>query len=54
MSLATSSTRPEAPRLRRNSARLPSPGVRSQYSPDYYGAFVFDPDGNKIEAVVEH
>jgi len=28
------------------------PGLRSQYSEDYYGAFVFDPDGNKIEAVV--
>ena len=28
-----------------------SPGLRQQYSPDYYGAFVFDPDGNNIEAV---
>jgi catechol 2,3-dioxygenase-like lactoylglutathione lyase family enzyme len=27
------------------------PGLRKQYSPTYYGAFVFDPDGNKIEAV---
>ena len=27
------------------------PGVREQYHPDYYGAFVFDPDGNNIEAV---
>jgi catechol 2,3-dioxygenase-like lactoylglutathione lyase family enzyme len=27
------------------------PGLRSEYSPDYYGAFVRDPDGNKIEAV---
>ena|SRR5882724_674034 len=27
------------------------PGLRPQYSPTYYGAFVFDPDGNKIEAV---
>ncbi|MDR3571666.1 MAG: VOC family protein [Candidatus Pacebacteria bacterium] len=27
------------------------PGVRKDYSPDYYAAFVFDPDGNNIEAV---
>ena len=27
------------------------PGLRPQYHPDYYGAFVFDPDGNNIEAV---
>jgi catechol 2,3-dioxygenase-like lactoylglutathione lyase family enzyme len=26
------------------------PGLRPQYHPDYYGAFVFDPDGNNIEA----
>jgi catechol 2,3-dioxygenase-like lactoylglutathione lyase family enzyme len=29
-----------------------APGPRPEYSADYYGAFVFDPDGNKIEAVV--
>jgi catechol 2,3-dioxygenase-like lactoylglutathione lyase family enzyme len=28
-----------------------APGVRPHYGPDYYGAFVRDPDGNKIEAV---
>ena len=28
-----------------------APGLRTQYSPTYYGAFVLDPDGNKIEAV---
>jgi len=28
------------------------PGVRPQYSPGYYGAFVLDPDGLNIEAVV--
>jgi catechol 2,3-dioxygenase-like lactoylglutathione lyase family enzyme len=28
-----------------------APGVRAVYHPDYYGAFVFDPDGNNIEAV---
>ena len=27
------------------------PGLRPQYHPDYYGAFVYDPDGNNIEAV---
>ncbi len=28
-----------------------APGLRSHYHPDYYGAFVLDPDGNNIEAV---
>jgi catechol 2,3-dioxygenase-like lactoylglutathione lyase family enzyme len=28
-----------------------APGLRPQYSATYYGAFVLDPDGNKIEAV---
>ena len=28
-----------------------APGLRPDYHPDYYGAFVFDPDGNNIEAV---
>jgi catechol 2,3-dioxygenase-like lactoylglutathione lyase family enzyme len=27
------------------------PGIRAQYHPDYYGAYVLDPDGNNIEAV---
>ncbi|WP_409202332.1 VOC family protein [Suttonella sp. R2A3] len=27
------------------------PGVREIYHPDYYGAFVLDPDGHNIEAV---
>lgn len=27
------------------------PGIREYYHPDYYGAFVLDPDGNNIEAV---
>jgi catechol 2,3-dioxygenase-like lactoylglutathione lyase family enzyme len=27
------------------------PGLRAQYHPAYYGAFVLDPDGNNIEAV---
>ena len=28
-----------------------APGLRPEYHPHYYGAFVFDPDGNNIEAV---
>lgn len=27
------------------------PGLRPQYHPNYYAAFVFDPDGHNIEAV---
>lgn len=28
-----------------------APDVRAQYAPDYYAAYVLDPDGNNIEAV---
>jgi catechol 2,3-dioxygenase-like lactoylglutathione lyase family enzyme len=28
-----------------------APGVREMYHPNYYGAYVLDPDGNNIEAV---
>ena len=28
-----------------------APGLRPHYDPDYYGAFVLDPDGHNIEAV---
>jgi catechol 2,3-dioxygenase-like lactoylglutathione lyase family enzyme len=28
-----------------------APGARPDYSPDYYAAFLFDPDGNNVEAV---
>lgn len=27
------------------------PGIRAHYHPDYYGAFIIDPDGNNVEAV---
>jgi catechol 2,3-dioxygenase-like lactoylglutathione lyase family enzyme len=27
------------------------PGLRPNYSPDYYAAFVYDPDGHNVEAV---
>ena len=32
-------------------ARQRRAGLRPQYHPGYYGAFVFDPDGNNVEAV---
>jgi catechol 2,3-dioxygenase-like lactoylglutathione lyase family enzyme len=28
-----------------------APGIRPNYHPNYYGAFVLDPDGHNIEAV---
>jgi catechol 2,3-dioxygenase-like lactoylglutathione lyase family enzyme len=28
-----------------------APGVRADYSPKYYAAFLVDPDGNNVEAV---
>jgi catechol 2,3-dioxygenase-like lactoylglutathione lyase family enzyme len=27
------------------------PGMRAQYDPNYYAAFVYDPDGNNVEVV---
>lgn len=27
------------------------PGLRTEYSPSYYAAFLLDPDGNNVEAV---
>ena len=27
------------------------PGLRADYSPTYYAAFLLDPDGNNVEAV---
>ena len=29
------------------------PGLREDYHPNYYGAFVIDPDGHNIEAVCQ-
>lgn len=29
-----------------------APGMRPQYHPRYYGAFVLDPDGHNVEAVI--
>lgn len=28
-----------------------APGIRAHYADDYYAAFVYDPDGHKIEAL---
>lgn len=28
-----------------------SPGIRKQYAPNYYAAFVHDPDGHNVEVV---
>jgi catechol 2,3-dioxygenase-like lactoylglutathione lyase family enzyme len=28
-----------------------APGIRKDYSPTYYAAFLIDPDGNNVEAV---
>ena len=28
-----------------------APGLREEYHPNYYGAFIIDPDGHNIEAV---
>lgn len=30
-----------------------APGLRPEYDANYYGAFVRDPDGNKLEAVTQ-
>ena len=31
-----------------------APGIRADYHPGYYAAFVLDPDGHDIEAVFHH
>ncbi|HSG88518.1 MAG TPA: VOC family protein [Pseudomonadales bacterium] len=31
-----------------------APGLRPEYHAGYYGAFLLDPDGNNVEAVVHH
>ena len=30
-----------------------APGLRPAYGEDYYAAFVFDPDGHRVEAVID-
>ena len=29
-----------------------APGIRKEYHANYYGAFVLDPDGHNLEAVI--
>jgi catechol 2,3-dioxygenase-like lactoylglutathione lyase family enzyme len=36
--------------LRSGGQRNGAPGLRPEYSPDYYAAFITDPDGYRIEA----
>jgi catechol 2,3-dioxygenase-like lactoylglutathione lyase family enzyme len=38
--------------LRVGGADNGAPGLRPEYGPDYYAAFLVDPDGHRIEAVV--
>jgi len=33
---------------------LSAPGIRGNYHPSYFAAFLLDPDGNKVEAVFHH
>lgn len=30
-----------------------APGTRPQYGPSYYSAYLFDPDGNRVEVAVD-
>ncbi len=39
--------------LARGGSDAGAPGLRPHYGPNYYAAFVFDPDGNKLEAVIQ-
>jgi catechol 2,3-dioxygenase-like lactoylglutathione lyase family enzyme len=38
--------------LANGGTNIGDPGLRPEYSEGYYGAFVLDPDGNNIEAVL--
>jgi len=38
--------------LREGGSNNGEPGPRPDYGPDYYGAFIYDLDGNKIEATL--
>jgi catechol 2,3-dioxygenase-like lactoylglutathione lyase family enzyme len=37
--------------VRNGATDIGAPGVRPEYSGNYYAAFVLDPDGNNVEAV---
>ena len=45
------SMRSTRPRWRQGAKDNGAPGIRAHYHPNYYGAFVLDPDGHNIEAV---
>ena len=49
--IARPSTTSTPPRSTAGGKDNGGPGVREIYHPNYYGAFVLDPDGNNIEAV---
>jgi catechol 2,3-dioxygenase-like lactoylglutathione lyase family enzyme len=39
--------------LREGASNNGEPGPRPDYGPDYYGAFIYDLDGNKVEATLD-
>jgi catechol 2,3-dioxygenase-like lactoylglutathione lyase family enzyme len=39
--------------LREGASNNGEPGPRPDYGPDYFGAFIYDLDGNKIEATLD-
>jgi hypothetical protein len=39
--------------LREGASNNGEPGPRPDYGPDYYGAFIYDLDGNKLEATLD-
>jgi len=48
---AVAEARRDGPALAAGGRDNGKPGLRAEYHPTYYGAFVLDPDGNNIEAV---
>lgn len=49
--LALDSARRTSAALAASAKNDGQPGLREEYHPSYYGAFVVDPDGHPIEAV---
>jgi hypothetical protein len=52
LSVVDSSARPGPAALKAGARDNGAPGPRSDYSPTCYAAFVIDPDGNNVEAVL--
>ena len=44
---------PSTRRRRRRAVHNGPPGVRSDYHPHYYAAFILDPEGNNVEVVCQ-